>query len=55
MHTDDYRYRLNQLQREHVMSAIHRRRLIHKATERRPKNQREFSAFLMALWQSLFR
>jgi hypothetical protein len=55
MHTDDYHYRLNQLQRERVMRAANRRRLVHQAMERRPKTQRAYAAALMTLWHSLFR
>lgn len=55
MHTDDYHYRLNQFQRDAVMRAANRRRLIQKALERRPKTKRDYAAALMTLWHSLFR
>ena len=55
MYTDDYHYRLNQLQRERVMRAANRHRLIQQAMERRPKAKHTYVAALMTLWHSLFR
>ena len=55
MYTDDYHYRLNQLQRDAVIRAANRRRLIQQAIERHPKTIRAYAAALMALWHSLFR
>ena len=55
MYTHDYQYRLNQLQRDAVIRAANRRRLIQQAVERRPNTKRDFAAALMTLWHSLFR
>jgi hypothetical protein len=55
MRTDDYHYRLNQFQRDAVIRAANRRRLIHKALENRPKTKRAYAVALLTLWHSLFR
>jgi hypothetical protein len=55
MNTDNYYYRLNREQRDRLLRAAQKERLIRIAIERAPKSHKRYVIALMTLAQSLFR
>jgi len=55
MKTDTYHYQLNREQRDRLLRAAERQRLVRIALERAPKSRRQYVIALIAMAQSLFR